>query len=409
MKVPVLWIAFRSVMRHRGRAAFSLLSISAGVAALIISGGFIEWNLWALREGTIQSRLGHIQVVRPGYLTAGAADTSRFLLPQAPDVLDAISALPHVNVAAPRLVFSGLISHNDTTVSFLGEGVDADKERAIASYLSFGEGRGLSHDDEKGVVLGKGLATSLGVKRGDTVVLLVTNARSGISAVEAVVRDTFFTSSKAFDDVALRAPIALARKLLGVQGAHKWVVLLDATDNTDAAVKETRSFLEQRGGKYEVVPWYAQADYYRKVKELYSAQVDVLYIIIAVIITISISSALMMSVMERTVEIGTLLAIGGKRRTILLMFLAESALLGLVGVLLGLVLGFALASLISAIGIPMPPSPGMDFSYTGKILIRPQIALAAFLTAQVAAIMGGVYPSFRASRLNIIDALRHSQ
>src|SRR5690348_4896972 len=132
MKFPVLWIALRSVLRHRRRAAFSLLSISAGVAALIIAGGFIEWNLWALREGTIQSRLGHIQIARRGYFTAGVANPGSFLLPDAPDAVRGIGALPHVKVVAPRLAFSGLISHGDTTVSFLGEGVVPDKERSIA-------------------------------------------------------------------------------------------------------------------------------------------------------------------------------------------------------------------------------------------------------------------------------------
>jgi len=399
----------RSLFRQRSRTAFGLTAIAAGVVALMVAGGFIEWNLWALREGTIQSRLGHIQVVRPGYLNAGAADPYSFLLPEGAEQLAAIEALAHVKLAAPRLSFAGLISHGETTVSFLGEGVVPEKERAISRYLSFGEGKGLSSDEPGGIILGKGLAANLGVKPGDRVVLLVTNPQSGVSAVEATVRDTFYTSSKAFDDVAVRVPIDMAWRLARVKGAHSWVVLLDDTRYTDATVEALRARFAQQSSAFEFVPWHAQADYYRKVKTLFSAQVNVLQTIIAVIITVSISNTLVMSVMERTSEIGTMMAMGSRRRTILAMFVAEGALLGLIGALIGLVLGWILAAVISAIGIPMPPSPGMDFSYIGKVLVTAPLAFGAVLVAVLAALLGSIYPAWRASRLPIVDALRHSK
>jgi putative ABC transport system permease protein len=409
MNAGVLSIAFRNVVRQRSRTAFGLTAIAAGVAALMVAGGFIEWNLWALREGTIQSRLGHIQVMREGYREAGAANPNAYLLPEGSAQLAAIESLPHVEVATPRLSFSGLISHGDATVSFLGEGVVADKEQAISRYLSFGEGKGLSAQESDGIILGRGLAATLGVRGGDRVVLLVSNPRGGVAAVDATVRDTFYTSSKAYDDVALRVPIAMARQLVGVNGAHRWVVLLDNTENTDAALGAVRTRLGQEARAYELVPWHAQADYYAKVRRLYSAQLNVLQFIIAVVITVSISNALVMSVIERTHEIGTMMAMGSRRRTILGMFVAEGTLVGAIGALAGLVLGWLLAWLISSIGIPMPPSPGMDFSYVGRVMVTTPVAVAAAIVAMVAALLGSLYPAWKASRLPIVDALRHSK
>ena len=213
MHLATVRIGFRNVFRQRSRALFGLTAIAAGVAALMLAGGFIEWNLWALREGTIQSRLGHIQVVRPGFLDSGAADPQAYVLPSDEALLQAIAALPHVRTATPRLSFVGLISHGDTTVSFVGEGVVPEREREISRYLSFGEGRGLATDEADGIILGKGLAANLGVKSGGIVVLLVNLPQGGIAATEAKVRDTFFTSSKAYDDAAVRVPIAMARNL----------------------------------------------------------------------------------------------------------------------------------------------------------------------------------------------------
>jgi putative ABC transport system permease protein len=87
-----LALAFRNLFRHRVRSAIALSAIVFGVAALLQSGGFIDWIFVNLREATIQSRLGHIQVTRPGYFTDGTADPFAFLLAERPPELDRIAA-----------------------------------------------------------------------------------------------------------------------------------------------------------------------------------------------------------------------------------------------------------------------------------------------------------------------------
>src|SRR5687768_130036 len=96
-------IAARNLARSRRRGMIALLTVAAGVIALVISDGFIQWIFWAMREGTIQSQLGHIQVVRPGYLNAGAANPHAFLLPEKLPELREIESTPGVKLVAPRL------------------------------------------------------------------------------------------------------------------------------------------------------------------------------------------------------------------------------------------------------------------------------------------------------------------
>ena len=117
---------------------------------------------------------------------------------------------------------------------------------------------------------------------------------------------------------------------------------------------------------------------------------------------------LVMNVLERTGEIGTLLAIGFKRRSVLRQFAIEGLLLGLAGGIIGVGVGYALAEAISAIGIPMPPPPGMEEGYTGKIQATLAVLSKAFLLALVTTALAGLYPAWKASRLNIIDALRRN-
>jgi putative ABC transport system permease protein len=406
-----LWIdlslAIRNLRRQPRRSAMAVAAVTFGIVALILAGGFIEWIFFDMRESTIHAHVGHLQVVRPRYYDLGRSDPFHFLLPASGRALDAVASARGVQTVAPRLFFSGLASHGETTVSFVGEGIDAGKEAELSRSLVVAEGDPLSDGDAKGVLVGVGLARNLGVEIGDQVVLLVNKSSGGANAVEVTVRGLFSTIAKAYDDSALRLPIGTAQQLLRVQGAHAWVVLLDDTAHTEAVTASLASKLPS--SEFQVVPWYDLADFYHKTVSLFSKQVAVMKVIIAAIIVLSITNTMMMGVMERTGEIGTSMALGVTRRRILASFVCEGAVLGICGGLIGLALGFALASLISAIGIPMPPPPGMAHGYTGEILISPRLAFEALTLAVLTTLLASIYPAWKASHLVIVDALRHNR
>ena len=402
-----LRVAGRNLGRNRRRASIALLIVAVGVISMVLAEGFVQWIFWAMREGTIQSQLGHIQVVRPGYFKAGAADPFAYLLPSRLAQRQAIEATPGVKLVAPRLSVTGLVSHGDTTVSFLADGVDPAKEADLSKAFRIVAGRNLSGANAQEVVLGRGLARSLDVKPGATVALLASPSTGGVNAVEATVAGIFITGSQAYDDSALRLPIGLGNTLLRSEGAHAWLVLLDDTEHTDARLAAFRQRFAQGGG-LEFVPWYERADFYNKTVSLFSKQMLVLRLIIACIIVLSISNMLVMNVLERTGEIGTLLAIGFKRRKIMQQFAAEGLMLGLVGGLLGVTLGFGLAELISFVGIPMPPPPGMEEGYRGEVRVSGDLLLSAFGIAFLTTLLAGLYPAWKASRMEIVNALRHN-
>lgn len=403
-----LLIAARNLTRNRRRALTALLTVSVAVIAMVLTDGFAQWIFWAMREGTIQGQLGHIQVVRPGYHTAGAADPFAYVIPEKSPEFAAIEGTPGVKLAAPRLTVTGLVSHGETTVSFVADGVDPKRETELSKAFRVVSGHDLSGAQAKEVVLGRGLARNLGVEPGATVALLANTGTGGINAIEAKVAGIFITASQTYDDSALRLPIGLAQSLLREKGAHAWLVLLDDTERTDEYLAQFRARFPEAAHHLQFVPWYERADFYNKTVALFSQQIDVLRAVIAVIIVLSISNMLIMNVLERTGEIGTLLAIGFERRGVLRQFAIEGVLLGVVGGLLGVVVGYLLAVLISAIGIPMPPPPGMEEGYTGAIRVGWVVLSKAFVVALATTVLAGLYPAWKASRLNIVDALRHN-
>lgn len=407
MNSTSLRLALRNLARNRNRTLVAMLTVAGGVIAFLLAGGFINWMFDDMREATIRSQLGHIQIVRPGYFEKGIADPYAFLLPGQSAAEEAIRSTPGVSTLTPRLAFSGLVSFGETTIGFAGEGIDPVRERPISSRITIKDGRDLANIDESAALLGEGLARTLGVKPGDSIVLLATAANGSPNAIEVTVAGTFFTIYKEYDDTALRLPIPLARKLMRVDGATSWVALLDKTETTTSTIETIRPSLPAK--EFQIVPWSELADFYNKVVVLFSKQVDVVKIIIGLIIILTISNTQTMSVLERTTEIGTSLAIGLRSSDVLRLFLLEGALIGIVGGILGIVIGYVLGAAISAIGIPMPPPPGMARGYTGQILISLPLALDALILALVTTLLASIMPAWKASRMNIVDALRCNQ
>lgn len=399
--------AIRNLRRNTNRTIVAVMTVAGGIIAFVLAGGFIAWIFQDMREATIHSQLGHIQIVRPGYFEKGIADPYAFLLPAGSDAQTHIERTQGVESVTPRLAFSGLVSHGDTTISFIGEGIDPAREQAISKRVTIVSGRNLANAEERAVLLGEGLARNMEVKPGDNVVLLATAANGSTNAVEVQVAGTFATIYKDYDDSALRLPIGVARKLMRVEGATSWVVVLNQTEHTAEAIDTISPKLPAQ--QFEIIPWTLLADFYNKTVVLFSRQVSVVKIIIGLIIVLTISNTQTMSVLERTTEIGTSLAIGLRRSRIMRMFIIEGILIGILGGIIGVLLGYLLAYAISEIGIPMPPPPGMAHGYVGQILVTPPLAIDALILALLTTLLASLMPAWKASRMNIVDALRTNQ
>ena len=400
-------VAARNLKRNRNRTAIAVLTVAGGLIAYLLAGGFIEWIFENMRESTIRSQLGHIQIVKPGYLEKGIADPYSYLLPSHSDEFNSISKHPNVVSIAQRVAFSGLASLGETTVSFIGEGIEPAQEAVISDQIHIRAGKNLERNDERSVLLGEGLAKNLMAKPGDTIVLLVTAANGTPNAIEVVVAGVFFSSAKEFDDTALRLPLKLARKLMRIDGASSWVMLLRDTKQTTTVVAELRSVLSPTD--FEVIPWIDLADFYKKTVVLFGTQVSLMKTIIALIIVLTISNTQTMSVLERTTEIGTMMALGSKRSAVLRMFVLEGLLIGIFGGFTGVTIGFGIAGILSEIGIPMPPPPGMETGFTAEIMVTAGLAMDAFGLAMITTLIASAMPAWKASHMNVVDALRCNQ
>lgn len=419
MEIPLeLKLAFRNVFRNKVRSLITLAAIAFGCISLIIAGGFFEDTFLQMREGYIHSHLGHLQVYKKGYLEKGNASPFDYMIEDPENIKRLIGAVTHVNATTSRLMFSGLLSTGDSTISVICQGVDAQGEKAISTIKTekgantlviIEAGENLSHGDMYEVVLGTGLAKAMGgAKVGDAVILVSNTVEGALNALDMRAKGIFFTASKEFDDRALRMPIAAAQVLLRTDKVQTLVVLLDKTENTDIVKNQLVDLFREKGLGLEIRTWYEMADFYNKTVELYGRQFFVLKLIIAIIVVLSIFNTINMAVWERTKEIGTIMALGSKRREVMRLFLLEGLVIGIFGGVIGITIGAGMAYIISAIGIPMPPPPGGTFEWMARVRIVPELLFSSFLIALISSLLSSLYPAYKASRLVIADALRHS-
>lgn len=398
-------LALRNVFRHRQRAGLTLAAIIAGGVALVLTGGFVEDSLLRLREATIHSQLGHLQIHRAEQRDAGA-ERSMTLIDDPTPIVRRIEKIDRVEDVMVRLSFEAALNKGRADIPIQGMGIEPEKENRLGSSVAMIAGRRLSDSSAYEILLGEGVAAAAKLKPGDRVTLLTNTAAGALNSLDLTVAGVFRTFSRDYDARAVRIPLAAAQELLNVQAVDGIVVSLDETESAEKVATALREQLDP--GTYKVETWEQLADFYDKTAALYRRQFLVMEIIVLIAVVLSVASSVNMSVFERIGEIGTLMALGNRRKTVFRLLLAENLLLGLIGGALGALLGMLLASSISAVGIPMPPPPNSNSGYVAHIRVVPWIVMSAFLAGFVATIVAALPPVRRVSRLPVAEALRQN-
>ena len=401
-------IAMRNIFRNKRRTGLTLTAIICGSVALILFGGFIQANYEGLRETTINSRLGHIQIFKAGYHEQHATAPEKFLLaPRSVQTIKSIlDEIRGVRIITTRLEFSGLLSNGKTSIAVIGIGGEAEKEAEMSAGLTLIEGETLFEDDLDRVLMGKGLAASMHASPGDVLTLLGSTGEGAINAVDVIVAGIFESFSNEYDERAMRMNLRHTQFLLDNEGVTNIVVLLDETTRTEAVARQLATLFQQAGLQVEIKTWSELATFYHAVVKLYDGLFGFLQLIVMVIVFLGIANTMTMTVMERTPEIGTIRALGTQKKGVILLFLLEGMLLGILGGIVGILLGIAFAELITAGQFMMPPPPGSSRGFPITIQIVPAVLAISFFLAVAAALLSSIYPALRAARLKIVDSLR---
>lgn len=402
----MLKLALRNTARQRARSATAMAAIIVGTASLVLSGGFVHDIILQLGEALIHSQSGHIQINRRGFFDGGTRSPEKFLIEE-PELLRTEAAgMEEVDDVLSRISFSGLLSTGRSDLAVFGEGIEPSREARLGTYLKIKTGRQLSDQDQYGALIGSGVARSLKLGPGDHATLLISTAGGALNTLDVEVVGVFQTFSKDFDARAVRISLAAAQTLLDTGGVNTLVVSLKETRTTLATSERLTQSLDPE--HFEVKTWYELSDFYEKTVALYDRQFGVLRLIILFLVLLSVANSVNMAIMERIGEFGTMMALGARRLGTFALVLVECTILGFSGSVIGVMLGGALAAVVSAVGIPMPPPPNSDLAYIARIQIVPLEILLSFAVGMIATLAAAILPAWHAARMPIVDALRQN-
>ena len=237
--------------------------------------------------------------------------------------------------------------------------------------------------------------------------LLAASPDGMLNALDVRVAGLITTGVQELDTRFLKLHLASGQRLLSTERVSNLLVGLDSTSATAGAHADVERLLRGRSPELAVTPWERRAAFYSQVKGLYLGIFWFLGAIVFVLVVLATSNTLVMTVMERVREIGTLRAIGTTPRQIAAMVLWEAVWLGLLGALAGDLLGGAAIAAINALHLKMPPPPGAVDPIDLQLSYVPEAFAAMVAVMTVVLVVAAIAPIVRATRIAVVEALGH--
>ncbi|MGP3590092.1 ABC transporter permease [Vagococcus sp. WN89Y] len=404
---------FLNLFRHKRRSLSALAAIMLGGSAIFLYGGFIDYSFWLLKEQTIRTNIGHVQVYRQNYFDTANKNQSLIENYQKlkADILSDVRFLGEISAFSGQLEFTGIVSQYESATSnyFSALGIEPFPALKLGAFDKIVSGSDLSRIKKDEVTLGSGLANTLGAKYGDWLDIIAVNIHGGQSAISLKARGIFSSGIKEYDDVMIKIPLDTAQRMMETGGVNKISILL-THDDIASFTQKLRKYISERKLPLIVKEWSTISLFYSEVESLLSGVYFFIKLLVGVIIMFMINNIINMNIIERTREITTLRAMGLRPLHVTRLFVLEGVFIGFTGAMGSLALGFLISSIINHHGIVMPPSPGKTQGYVAFIK-NDTISLAwmTFIFPVVTATLASFFPAMRAAKLNIADAFKFSQ
>ncbi|MDX1803357.1 MAG: FtsX-like permease family protein [Alcanivorax sp.] len=422
-----LFMAWRNLWRYPVRSLLTMSALAGGLAMVILYDSLMVGMARQMVVYATEISTGDLQIHRQAY----ADDQDLYAtLPWA--WLTRIEEdLPGLNVA-PRLYAAGLASVADASNGVMIRAVDPQRERTVTRMLGQvrrGQvdlgvvdhtARGLTR---YGVVVGAQLAKNMQVGPGDELVLVTQAADGSIGNGLYVVTAVLKPVAPDFDRMGVLMSISAYRQLMVLNsGFHELAVGLDGSrrlEDVQAALQQELATLNQAmpldklGGPPQVRSWKQLNPAVADMLSLSHAMTLIIGLIIVGLASLGMLNTMLMAVHERTQEFGILLAIGMKKRWVLLMVLLEALCLSLLAALAGALLGSLLGLRMERVGIDFSQAlpegydwGGIVFEPVMKGYLLPSHVLYACLGMIVIALLASVVPSWRSIRMKPAEVMR---
>jgi lipoprotein-releasing system permease protein len=403
--LPFEWIAAVRFLREgRMQTAFIILGVTIGVAVIVFMSALLSalqvTFLDQVQTSTAQVQLLPLdQVARPLRVSDHSIEDAAVQRPaqrivsidQWQKIRDSVAYMPGVLVAAPTMSGSALVTRGDASRAISVSGVEPDryfKIIRIADFLKAGKATFASDE----IMVGTDLATNLGASLGDKVRL---RAASG-NAVTLRITGLFDFGNKAANERVSFVALRTAQSLLGQAGAVTTIEIKVA--DVYAAERIARQIAAAHPVKAE--SWIATNAQFFSALSAQQLSSTLIRVFVGVSVAFGIAAVLVVSVIQRSKDIGIMRAMGTTRGQVLRIFLIQGGLLGFVGAIVGCAVGIGG---LAWFHVMIRQADGTELF---PFLIERQILISTLAVATLTGLLAATAPALRAARLDPAAAIR---
>jgi len=407
--MKLLNIAWRNVFRHTRRTIITAAAISVGLSSMIFMNTMMNGADKMASRNIIDFETSHLEIYAEDYYREEGVFPLDTIIENPRFVADKIRGIPGIKGITPRVKFQASISNGIDELPVLGMGVDIEKDHRIFEIAnSVVAGRYLQNSGD--VLIGKDLAKDMDLEVGSYLTLITKDRNGTYNAYDLAVSGIINTGHPLFDRNMAIIPIAQAQELLAIEEGVTELCIRANDEDKLAPLKEKIS--EAIGNDYEVLTWKEMNAAIFEISGFKRAGQFMIGLVVVIIAGVGIINTMLMAVMERIPEIGTLKAMGFNNSRIVRMFIYEGGIIGTFGSLLGCLIGLLISIYLVHIGLDFSSVfENLDIVYPMKFIIKGEIdyvnLLYVFLFGIFVSVIVTLWPVRKATKLEPVDALRH--
>ena len=398
-------LAWRNIWRQTRRSLITISAMAFGAAVCMPMMAFMDGVYATMFDVAVTQQTGHVRVEHPDYpKTNSMFDT----LDGAGDTLKALEALPGASAVTWRAYGAGLLGSDQKSTGAVLVGVDPIRESTVANTDAIvKQGTWLTEPGQ--ILLGHRMATDIDAELGSEVVIMTQAADGSIGAGTYTVAGLVRSGNIMRDTQGAWLSLTDLQELLYLDDrVHELVLLADGgRDNVDAL---TAAVNAEIGDKALVRSWVEANPQMAEMLKLGQQQSAILLLIIFFLAGFGVLNTMLMSVFERTRELGVMMALGTRPSAVIRLILMEGFFLSVIGAIAGAIMGGMIDYWLCTTGLTLGYGE-MEFSG----VVFPDTMKGVFHIDQVTSVIGSMmaisvlaalWPAWRASRLQPVDAMR---
>jgi len=397
-------LGWRNLWRHPRRTFVILFAITLGVWFMIISAGMMIGIIEQQLRDTIFNLTGHVQIHHPDYRSDPAIEHS--MNSPEDNLLKTLNA-PVIKqwssrVRLPAVVLSERESRGVTLL-----GIDPFREQGL-SFIGepVVEGRNLTSVEDKGIIIGRRMAEKLETRIGKRIVIMSQGKDGEVADRGFRIVGLFQADLEATETAYVFTGLETAQKLLGIDGEISEISIITATrENLAPLVKN----LKTANPQLQIMSWQELEPLIVSALKVYDNFMLIWYLIIFTAMAFGLTNTMLMSVFERTREIGLFQALGMRPGFIVGQVMIETLILLLTGVILGNVTGWFTTDIIFADGIDLSQyARGME-AFNMSSVMEFKLELSDIITINslviILGLLASLYPAVKAARYVPVEAI----